>query len=377
MDRRSFLGFSAGMGGLLLPRWADALAARPCPPSPVSVSGGDSVSTACRSAADDWARRSSGAGVLWAHDFTTVEQFKRFAHPASLPKLEHFQSGGAGGYGGFVRCKNLAGQTTTNNTWERPLAPLPGDRGYVSGPEFSIDEPTQYAGGYFGHPDYWTLYPGRYSGHEFYVQIRTRVPPSRWQAMQDHDNGKNLWFASTQYTPAEELVVMPTWRGHLSVYTNFGSSIPVSDPQVAANGVQQKWQPGGNWDTSCVWAPPGDYPDQDPSKGKCWVWPGVLGRTEWVTLLMRVKLGHAAASYSDKSDSEIEIWVANEGDREYRLLARRLDAAIKYSSGTRPMGLNSIRCSSYMAGKIVSAGDWHQDYSQIICSREFVPCPQT
>jgi len=94
MKRRDFLKSSVSLTGSLVPAFA---LARPCPPTSLSVSGGQSVRTSCVAPGDleaDWSARSSGPGVIWAHDFRSDAEVNNFikvpngmkvgVHPMSL-----------------------------------------------------------------------------------------------------------------------------------------------------------------------------------------------------------------------------------------------------------------------------------------------------
>jgi len=79
MKRRDFLAASAGLAGSVLPVLSRAQT-RPCPPSPVSVDGGQGSTTVCiqGDAEADWQERISGAGVVWFHDFRTDDEVNNF-----------------------------------------------------------------------------------------------------------------------------------------------------------------------------------------------------------------------------------------------------------------------------------------------------------
>src|SRR5690606_37755614 len=83
MKRRTFLAGSAGLGlaGGLYPILGRSQAT-PCPPSPLSVSGGTSVASACNAgdAEADWLTRSTGQGVVWAHDFRDPDEVRAWRY---------------------------------------------------------------------------------------------------------------------------------------------------------------------------------------------------------------------------------------------------------------------------------------------------------
>ena len=69
---------SATLAGVFVP--IGVLHGKPCPPSPLSVAGGTSASTACTatSSTADWVTRSTGPGVIWAHDFSSDNELNYF-----------------------------------------------------------------------------------------------------------------------------------------------------------------------------------------------------------------------------------------------------------------------------------------------------------
>jgi hypothetical protein len=79
MKRREFLKTTVGLTGSMVPGLG--LAATPCPPASLDVSGGTSTQTTCVAPGDleaDWLARSRGAGVVWAHDFRSDAEVNNF-----------------------------------------------------------------------------------------------------------------------------------------------------------------------------------------------------------------------------------------------------------------------------------------------------------
>jgi hypothetical protein len=79
MKRREFLKTTVSLTGSMVPGFG--LAATPCPPASLDVSGGTQTQTNCVAPGDleaDWLARSRGAGVVWAHDFRTDSEVNNF-----------------------------------------------------------------------------------------------------------------------------------------------------------------------------------------------------------------------------------------------------------------------------------------------------------
>lgn len=87
MKRRDFLTSSAGLGlaGAIFPILGRAQG-RPCPPSPLSVSGGSTAVSSCNpaDAEADWIARSNGPGVVWAHDFRYAQEVDLFRYQGGI-----------------------------------------------------------------------------------------------------------------------------------------------------------------------------------------------------------------------------------------------------------------------------------------------------
>lgn len=85
MKRRDFvLGSAGALGWTFLPRLSGAA---PCPPPEFSAVGGSTVASSCvdgGSAEADWIARSTGAGVVWAHDFRYEREVSQFRSSDSV-----------------------------------------------------------------------------------------------------------------------------------------------------------------------------------------------------------------------------------------------------------------------------------------------------
>jgi hypothetical protein len=79
MKRRDFLAGTAGLTGLIVPVVGRAVT-RPCPPGSLGVAGGSSATTSCSlaNAEADWLTRSTGPGVVFAHDFRADSEITAF-----------------------------------------------------------------------------------------------------------------------------------------------------------------------------------------------------------------------------------------------------------------------------------------------------------
>src|SRR5512141_945878 len=96
MKRRQFLASSATLAGALVPVLGRAQST-PCPPPSVSVGGGSSATAACGNTVGsaDWVTRSTGPGVIWAHDFSDPREVDQFRYCSKYETI----SGSLGSYG--------------------------------------------------------------------------------------------------------------------------------------------------------------------------------------------------------------------------------------------------------------------------------------
>lgn len=77
MQRKTLTTTSVGLTGCIVATLAYA-AGKPCPPSPITAVGGSTnLTTACQ-ASSDWVFRSTGPGVIWAHDFVNDNELNYF-----------------------------------------------------------------------------------------------------------------------------------------------------------------------------------------------------------------------------------------------------------------------------------------------------------
>jgi hypothetical protein len=342
-----------------------------------SAAASGTTMSAATAATQDWQSRIVGA--MWYHRFDSQDEVTRFIKSTSDPTRVLWAPSGGPNDVGYLRCINPAGDGAGSNTWDRPCAALPAtatlpaDPGYdpaLTPIQFNAANPTSFVYGEYGHPDYWSEYPTRFHGHEFYVQMRIRVTPGRWSSA--IEGGKVLWFANVNYTPGQEINYQALYDGRFAGYTAFGGSTHdriVRSPQVApAASVRQYWQAGGDYHVNAC-----STINSTADTSGCWKWPGYLDSSEWTTFLMRVKLGHNNTSIAAPTnlDSELDVWVAENG--AYWPLIHRTDAHFVYDSG-RPKGLQSLRCSAFFNGEVFAEA-WEQDFAEIIFSTAWIPPP--
>jgi len=222
MKRRDFL-IKAGLVGAIAPQAARALI--PCPPPKLSAGNGKSVTTPCTplSAQQDWQARISAPGVVWYHNFDTVNELHAFlwsqasgSNPSASDNNNNGQTslsvvgpgndGPAGGLFPYLSDFRPSGNyqagvsessPDNNCVWWRPYSPMPAMTGTVLNNGKTVPDPAaggsvtlrtwDPVGGGVGTMEDWAY--GWYNrgdglgisanqdGTDFYIQVRVKVDP--------------------------------------------------------------------------------------------------------------------------------------------------------------------------------------------------------
>jgi hypothetical protein len=408
MKRRDFLTTSsAGLAGVTLPRWGFG-AVNPCPPptvgAPVTSVGGN-VSQAA-----DWLARSTGPGVVWAHNFATATEVGAFRvvggygnDPTNVSNstcIWDETDGFAGG--GSMNCFLPTGGFTSGY-WNRPMSALsspsnglPTDDlaagGTVTKRSYNANDHTQdwnFYGGYYGNPALQTAHPtwqGQseiWDGSEFWVQFRAKISASRWT--RGNPSGKLMFIDVTGLTGTQEIVIQSeNNRGAAGdqyyktapyrMYTSQGS-----EPNSVLANAQGQVQPGGHYASRCTLS-------TLSFRNACWEWPA----DTWVTVLVHVIPGQDNDAYYGANpskplsswpyhDTTLEAWIAPVGTTSYIKVYEAFNLAWDYfSSGHHPPGFNKIGPTAYMNVGAVpqpAVAGWSQKFTQIIFSKQTIACP--
>jgi hypothetical protein len=397
MKRRDFLTKSStGLAGLAGAAMLPVLgrSATPCPPPTVSVNGGAAVATGCATgnAAQDWAARTTGPGVVWFHNFDTAAEVNNFrfvrgqgtdvsAKFANANHCSWIADGFAGG--GCVQITMPTGGQSAADWW-RPFSALnaggngksvadPAANGTLTRRTYDPTNVGEYnwTNGYYGHSSYAS--EDQYDGTDFYLQFRVKIAASRFAA--GNPEGKLLYLDIAGPSPngGDQEIVLQSAAGNdgvFSMYTKFGAVPPnyLDEPQ-GQRVTGSIAQPGGAYASTCK------YPSNNSST--CWAFP----KDEWVTMLVHIIPGRdgdtassfsAAAADSTFANTGIEVWVARAGATTYTKIWSKLNY-VWYFDPTR--GFNAVKASSYTNGVNAVQG-WTQCYTQVIFSKQFIPCPQ-
>jgi len=315
----------------------------------LSASGGSTVNTPCAAAGSadaDWNLRSTGPGVVWAHDFRSdseVNAFRWQGSTGNAPSIANtdgncrrITSDGITGTGCLEI--NIPTGGTCASGWWRPMSPFrkgdngkttddPGANGTITPRAWNSANTTQtydFRGGYYGHNDYhtasWQGHTNVWDGTDFYLQFRVKMPASRWQPTAPYNPyGKLVFIDITGETGDGEIVIQSSDSGQqywskttpFRMYTSRGSNpnSMITSPQGGNQGASI--QPGSPYASTCT------IGGNVKVAGACWEWPA----DEWVTILVHVIPGHqndGVIYESDLSkwphhDAGIEVWAARWG----------------------------------------------------------------
>jgi hypothetical protein len=452
MRRREFLRRSAGAAGVLIPALSFAQD-RPCRPGALGVTGGPSIKAACGSkeAEADWTLRSTGQGVIWAHDFRSATELSNFAvynsgqiagtgqwatfgpDPGSVKNLSIVADGPTGSALEYL----TPPKSVMYHAWSRPFSAVPGDRGWVDDGRLDYlkwraasqyNQPNVWRQGLYGKSTYHsknrpaggTTTDWRWDGTDFYLQARVKISASAWDPLNlaKIPAGKLAFFDLMGGGRGEYLVQSPVdeqWgnaeqmargRRRYFAYTGFGSTVNagLSSPQgsLSADPSTAEQQPGGAFDNSCYFS----------TFDNCWMFVP----DEWVTLLWRVAPGSQSPGdprtisnggdgpdwwKTALRDGSITVWAVKDSEIEasraagkaaqYTKVYEKTDLAWSYNAtwessrspteGTGPPAFNVFTPSNYMNEELngfsrLTAIAWSRRWTQIIFSRQFIPCPQ-
>jgi len=342
-NRRRFLSYSMAASGLFLANKTLAQV-RPCPPLLYGadgelIAGGPGCQV---DAEGDWILRSTGPGVMWAHDFRSDEEVKYWIwvggvgdDPSRLTpggkRLTWDTTDGITG-GGCLKITRAAGSSESAHWW-RPMSAMQEsgrgvpDAGWSAGMP-TIDDPVDGEAmriSSWHRGNYGPSSSGTWDGDEFYLQLRMKFDPRRRDA--GVNGGKIFYLTRTERSlTAQELVTYYKGSTRFSIYKAGSPEVPNDLPTV--NHV---------WD-------------------------------EWATYLYHVIPGD-----ENTANTTIEVWRALSGETSYTKIFETFDEPIDYHD-TYNKAWNAVLISAYHNS--IDMPEFWQKYDQIIFSREFIPCPK-
>ncbi len=345
-------------------------------------------------AAADWASRISGAGVLWAQRFQSASDVTRWQ--TSTPMAGQTFEAGRGIISGDGCMRQTVAQRASPGdgnaiAWRRPIQPQPGDinqPGVPVGPGTSaIDQWNSALMHGIMHPDYNGVPVGSPArtgimlGSELYLQYRVRFSPGHFASGMPY--AKMGYVTCNYQDPSQEYV----WRstGYLtnkSVPTHYTSweqmfNSGLEEPQSNGPDLGQK-QPG--YTNACTYN----------NQSGCWTWP----ENEWVTVMHRIRPGHqygsttlSSSANNGSRDTLIEWFVAPQGQTTWTRIFSKSDFIWAFDNGSQngsdpsgrhPYGFTWMQFNPFTGGvqwAAQPAATWNE-FDQVICSLQPIPCPQ-
>ncbi|HZP86609.1 MAG TPA: hypothetical protein VFB54_07290 [Burkholderiales bacterium] len=380
----------------------------------------------------DWLARSTGSGVVWAHNLDTQSEIDKFRWHASegalsggnLPNLAQAESDGysqvdrltydtTDGFagGGCINILVPAGSNSDKIAWWRPLSALaspgngkaaddPGANGTLArrtwSPTNNVDATFNFQKGYFGNATEQALNGADYAGNtnvwdgtDFYLQFRCKFSASRFRT--DQPQGKLLYIDILGGSGEQEVLLRAnqkmSWNqntGAFDIYTSFGNHLQSFLGSVQGDtGATTAREPGGAFAATCTFG---------AGVQTCFEWPA----DTWVTVLVHVipgqnayrtvgfDPGDQATWTSAPKDAGLQVWVAPQGQPTYTKIWDKTDYIWIYSSsdidvGNRnPAGFNAVAVRAYINsfdGSHASV-DFTHKYTQFVLSKNFIACPQ-
>ena len=338
----------------------------------------------------DWIARSTGPGVVWAHDFSTDDEVNNFRWTSGYGNDP--QAIGSS-YAGYVRHITTDGfddgaleiyrpsGTGDGSDWWRPFSPMLGGTTSGNGKGAGQDDPgangtlppqaynPSFRGeinnwglrGYYGSAGNWT-----YDGSEYYLQARVKMDPRRVQGINANvDGGKLFIIGRNDLSNVSQKIVVQSGhpisgKNYLGMYSlNYGNApLGQHPPGVSVQGDQPNTSYGTVGDGLCR------YDNNGGRLANCWSFPDPAA---WVTLEWHVKPGT-----DNGNDTLIEVYAAMPGDTAFTRVWYQPNASLLYDPN-HPQGHNAVHLSTYLNG--LNASEIYHRYDQVILSKEFIPVP--
>lgn len=330
----------------------------------------------------DWQNRITAPGVVWYHDFRSVNEVNAFRWRGQ------YGGGNDPNGGGPANCNRIATDGVTGAClevvhaagsshgawWWRPFGPIVGGTTTGNGRGAGQDDPgaglltpsawaptdqgSQLSNwptnkGVYGHPNYSGL-----DGNEFFFQIRVKMDPRRITGGNAANTvGKFVWFTicstASSLTNQEHVTysygnggndgVKNYHRIYVGSLTGVGDFGPLDQAASPYDGIQ----PGSEVSTD-------------------WSYSG-----GWDTLLYRLRPGLAGVA-SGANATLLECWAAHPGETSYTKIWSITYGIASYNVVN---GLQGLILGVYNNNNTFPQTFWHR-YCQLIFSRSPIACPQ-
>lgn len=367
--------------------------------------------------AADWASRSTGPNVVWAHNWDSLAEVRAFQvagdqtndpsgtyRPSQFSTLTWDQTDHLSG-SGCMMITNPSGSIEAGN-WARPFSPLSSGSGIGSNPACNgslakfpwapvsgqLQTGRWTNGGYFAPQDIGQNFPTNWwLGQRFILQMRVKMDP-RCTHPSIREVGKVCWFSLTASTSnASQMVVHSKGTGPgpfggvvggPNYFNIYGTGSGGTDPIPFNSGGDHKGQFNSDLGT-----PYCDYGNGIVQH--CWSWSG-----GWDTILMDLIVGH-----DGQADTSMKIYAANQGVYSYTKIWDQPNFVKNYEqpagTGTEQFSSQYVRpgINAWIPGYYVNKFEysystttdaWHKYGEAILArapdlvtdARTIIPCPQ-
>ena len=346
----------------------------------VGSQGGSSAAEA------DWLARSTGQGVVWAHDFRNQAEVDLFRWTSghgggndpqalgvrALRCFHQTADGIAGTNGKCLEQIRPAGLIDSGGAWIRPFSavnnngrgfPDPAANGTVPvqvwAPTDGGDQTSTWGTkGVYGHSSFAGA---GFDGTEFFLQMRVKMDPRRSTGGNEtFEVGKLTFISHTAGSLTAQEIVTFSGATYLGAGTQnnhrmyVAGSPPIESLDSLARPGQQVGSNLANYGAS-------QFCDVSTQPGNCWAWSGGFD-----TVMYNVVPGRPGVQ-----ETIVRVYAANEGQSSYTKIWD-LVISLNYDFSN---GYNALLTSTFNNNSDMPQEFWHR-YTQIILSKNFIPCPQ-
>ncbi len=326
-------------------------------------------------AESDWNARISDPNVVWYHDFRSDAEVNAFrwtngygsgndplAQGSNATYVRRITSDGidAGGGTGCLEIVWPSSGQYGNSNWWRPFSPLTGasnGRGVddpAANGTITIrshvatnggNQTSTFLYGYYGDPDNWSSWPGRFDGGDYYIQMRVKMDPARITAGLNpggNQFGKLLYLTITPFSASAQEINTESYQPGFAGRNYFSMYRSVSPP-LENDTPGQGNQPGNA--AGIVWF-------ADSSANNAFYWPSPA---KWVTLLYYIK-----PMITEKNATVVRVWKAVAGETSYTKIWDQTVIPLPYEFPGYPFGQNAFLFTSYQNQLVANNGFYHR-----------------
>lgn len=351
-------------------------------------------------ASGDWASRIAGSGVVWYHDFDSAAEVNQFRFTNGYSggddplqngadsNLVAWQSSGGQDGGGFMRLTYPVNTSPNTCYWARPFLALtgagngrgvddPGANGSITPQSWSVSDgssvsfsciSTRTNPGFYGPAGRQAIYPAKFQGTDYYVQVAVRRaqtpgPPPDNLPNYTNINGKLVWFTNTgpSFTNGEivnwgQSVTLPDvvgTQGYLNAYTFTGDFAGIAHKTggtVLVNNETIQRRYTGGWDTFLFHVTPGEIGGTGDQRTRYEVW-----------------MQRDLSLFPAENGLYTKIWDV--------YFPASYETGLDPAGGQYAGGWNCLNLAIYHNGSTFTTSTFNYDFDKLIFSKNFIAAP--